>query len=77
MDNSKNVSKSLGVWAGIICLLVQGTAAGEKLSAGEVQTIADSILQLITAVFTLVQIYGRIRATHKITLAPAPPTTGK
>jgi len=77
MNGTKNWWQSKTMWAGIVTLVI-GVLGSTGLAdmEGQQDVIVEKIMNIITAVGSLVVLWGRIRATSSILPAPPKATVG-
>ena len=67
MENYKGMLQSKTVWGGLLAVLA-GVAGllGYTVTATDLSSIGDAITSVVSMVGGLIAIYGRIKATKKI-----------
>ena len=68
MNGTKSWTESLGVWGGVIAMVVPaiGAALHMNITPGDVQSAIDLATQIIGGIGGLIAIYGRVTATKTI-----------
>lgn len=68
MNEQKPWYASKGVWGGLIAALVGLLSLfGIHIPEGEVQTITDTVMSIVTSGAGLLAVYGRVVAKTKLT----------
>ena len=73
MNQTKGPLQSVTIVSALVALLATlAKISGIQIDDGQVAAIQGAILDIVQVASILVAIWGRWRATHAITVAPAP-----